>query len=47
MCACVTVCVRVCRQVSRERNALLEFGKPVGPWLALKHLIADKVAHKL
>ena len=31
-------------QVARERNALLEFGKPVGPWLAFKHMLADKVS---
>jgi hypothetical protein len=29
--------------ISRERNSLLEFGKPVSAWLEFKHRIADKV----
>jgi long-chain acyl-CoA synthetase len=29
--------------ISRERNNLLEFGKPVSAWLAFKHRMADKV----
>tara|TARA_A100001035_G_C27766332_1_gene493895 strand:+ start:28 stop:1464 length:1437 start_codon:yes stop_codon:yes gene_type:complete len=29
--------------VARERNELLEFGKPVGKWLDFKHSLADKV----
>jgi long-chain acyl-CoA synthetase len=30
-------------KVSRERNELLEFGKPVGAWLDFKHKLADKI----
>lgn len=30
-------------KVSRERNHLLEFGKPVGAWLDFKHKLADKI----
>ena len=29
--------------VAREKNELLEYGKPVGKWLDFKHSIADKV----
>ena len=29
--------------VSRERNANLEFGRPVSAWLAFKHKWADKI----
>ena len=29
--------------VSRERNANLEFGRPVSTWLAFKHKWADKI----
>lgn len=30
-------------KVSRERNERLEFGRPVGPWLAAKHRFFDKI----
>ena len=29
--------------VARERNELLEFGKPIGKWLDFKHSLADRV----
>ena len=30
-------------KVARERNHLMEFGKPVGAWLNFKHSLADKI----
>ncbi len=33
---------RYALSVSRERNANLEFGRPVSAWLAFKHKLVDK-----
>jgi long-chain acyl-CoA synthetase len=30
-------------KISRQRNELLEFGKPVGAWLTFKHRLVDKI----